>query len=391
MGVVVASADVAHPIRELHQDTSDRPFIVIWEVTRACELACAHCRADAVHHRSPLELDFAEGVALLDDIASFGRPRPIVVLTGGDPFERPDLAALVAHGTEVGLSMALAPSVTPRLAPAALAELRAAGAHAVSLSIDGSTAATHDGIRGVAGVLDATVAAASTVRDLGFRLQLNTTVTARNVHELPGVLALALELDATLWSVFFLVPTGRGASVPTLSASETEEVLHWLHDVSVHLPVKATEAPHFRRLAIQRATVEDLDAEFPVGLLRQQLRNETHRLLGDRPPRPVGPRPPLDVNAGRGFAFVDHHGRVFPSGFLPLEAGSVREQSFADIYRGSALLQSLRRPDGFGGRCGRCAFRHVCGGSRSHAYAVTGDALAEDPSCVYGVLQPTAG
>ncbi len=380
---MVASQDVSQPIRSPHQDASERPFIVIWEVTRACQLVCAHCRADAVHHRSSLELDTDEGRGLLDEIASFGRPRPIVVLTGGDPFERPDLPELVAYGTELGLSMSLSPSVTPRLTPAVLSELRAAGAKAVSLSLDGATAATHDGLRGVPGVFSATLAAAEAVRDAGLRLQLNTTVNAGNVHELPALLGRVLDLQATLWSVFFLVPTGRGAAVPTLSAAETEEVLHWLHDVSVHLPIKATEAAHFRRLAIQRAAAVDLDAAFPVGPLRHELREETQRLLGDRPPRSVGPRPPLDVNAGRGFAFVDHHGLVYPSGFLPVPVGSVRERPFPDIYRNAPLLQALRQPDGFGGRCGRCEFRRVCGGSRSHAHAVTGDPLAEDPSCAF--------
>ncbi len=364
-------------------DTEDRPYIVIWEVSRACQLVCTHCRADAQHRRSPLELSTDEGKALLDDIAGYGPPRPIVVLTGGDPLTRPDLAELVAHGTEAGLSMALSPSVTPLLTRDALVELRAAGAKAVSLSLDGASAATHDGFRGVPGVFDATFDAAHTVRDLGFRLQINTTVTAGNVHELPAVLRHVLEFEATLWSVFFLVPTGRGSTVDALSATETEEVIHWLHDIAALVPTKATEAPHYRRIAIQRARVDDVDAAFPVGPLRQQLRARTDMLVGDRPPRRSGPRPPLDVNAGRGFAFVDHHGLVYPSGFLPLVAGSVREQQFPDIYRTSPLLQSLRQPDHFGGRCGTCEFREVCGGSRSQAYAVAGDPLAEDPNCAY--------
>lgn len=371
------------PIRSLRHDLSERPYIVIWEMTRACELVCTHCRADAVHRRSPLELDTDEGRVLLDDIAAFGPPRPIVVLTGGDPVERPDLAELVAHGTAAGLSMALAPSVTPLLTRAVLADLRAAGAKAVSLSLDGATPATHDGFRGVPGVFDATLDTAGIVRDLGFRLQLNTTVTAGNVHELPALLRLVLDLQASFWSVFFLVPTGRGAAVPALDAADTEEVLHWLHDVAGHVPIKATEAPHYRRIAIQRAGVDDVDAAFPVGPLRRTLRDETRLLLGDHQPRPRGPRPPLDVNAGRGFAFIDHFGFVYPSGFLPKVAGSVRRRSFTDIYRTSPLLRSLRQPDDFGGRCGRCSYREVCGGSRSRAYAVTGDPLAADPSCAY--------
>lgn len=383
----VAARATAHPVRWLRQDVAERPYIVIWEVTRACALACSHCRADAVRHRHPLELDTVEGRRLLDDIAGYGPPRPVVVLTGGDPFERPDLADLVAHGTAAGLRVALAPSVTPRLTPAALSELRAAGATAISLSLDGSTAATHDGLRGVPGVFDATLDVAAAVRDLGCRLQINTTVTSGNVGELPAVLRRVVDLGASLWSVFFLVPTGRGRRLRPLTAPQVEEVLHWLHEAAVHAPIKTTEAPHFRRVALQRAAVEDTDAAFPVGPLRARLREATAAHVGDGTPR-RRPRPPMDVNAGRGFAFVDHVGRVQPSGFLPLPAGSVRERPFPDIYRSSPLMRSLRDPDGFGGRCGRCPFRDVCGGSRSHAYAVTGDPLAEDPSCAFEPAGP---
>lgn len=371
------------PIRSLRHDLAERPYIVIWEVTRACGLVCSHCRADAVRDRNPLELDTAEGYALLDDIAAFGSPRPVVVLTGGDPLERADLVALVAHGTAAGLSMALSPSVTPLLTREALADLRAAGAKAVSLSLDGATAATHDRFRRVPGVFDATTIAAQVVREVGFRLQLNTTVTAENVRELPQVLRLVLEMGAGLWSVFFLVPTGRGAHLGVLAPDDVEEVLHWLHDVSDHVAIKTTEAPHYRRLAIQRAAVDDVDQAFPVGPLRATLRAETHAVLGGHQPRPSGPRPPLDVNAGRGFAFIDHLGLVYPSGFLPQVAGSVREQRFSEIYRSSALLRSLRDPEALSGRCGRCDYRVVCGGSRSQAYAVAGDALASDPNCSY--------
>jgi AdoMet-dependent heme synthase len=373
-------------IRTLRHDLDERPFIVIWEVTRACSLACAHCRAEAIPARHPHELTTADGRSLLDDLASYGPPRPMVVLTGGDPFERPDLAELVAHGTDAGLHISLAPSVTPRLTRPTLAELRLAGARAIALSLDGADATSHDGLRGVPGVFEATLDAAEAVRDLDLRLQINTTVTASNVFELPHILRRVIDLEAGLWSVFFLVPTGRGAHLPALDADEIEEVLHWLHDVSGHVAVKATEAPHYRRIAIQRNESSDIDADFPVGLLRAALRTSTEALIGqhatdERPARL--PRPPLDVNAGRGFAFVDHLGKVYPSGFLPLPAGSVRTGSFPEIYRNSPLLRALRAPDGFGGRCGRCDYRTVCGGSRSVAFAATGDPLAEDPSCAY--------
>ncbi|HEY5515455.1 MAG TPA: TIGR04053 family radical SAM/SPASM domain-containing protein [Pengzhenrongella sp.] len=375
------AAQPKRPVRLMHHDAAERPFIVIWEVTRACQLACTHCRAEAIRTRNPFELTTDEGRQLLDDLASFGTPRPLVVLTGGDPFERPDLPELVAHGTQIGLSVALSPSVTARLTRTVLVELHEAGAKAVSLSLDGATAQTHDAFRGVDGVFAATVDAARTVLDVGFRLQINTTVSRANVHDLPRILQTVVDMGASLWSVFFLVPTGRGALLEPVTATEEEEVLHWLHDVSAHVPIKTTEAPHYRRVAIQRAGVEALDDAFPVGPLRERLRRDTTDLFAGRPPRPRVPRAPIDVNAGRGFAFVDHIGVVYPSGFLPAAAGSVREQSFPEIYRGSELLRALRNPDAFGGRCGRCEFRTVCGGSRSRAYAATGDPLAEDPSC----------
>lgn len=383
----------ARAVRLMRHDASERPFIVIWEVTRACQLVCTHCRADAIRTRNPFELTTDEGRRLLDDLASFGTPRPLVVLTGGDPFERPDLPELVAHGTRIGLSMALSPSVTNRLTRPVLAELFEAGAKAVSLSLDGATARSHDVFRGVDGVFDATLDAARTIRDIGFRLQINTTVTKGNVLELPQMLRSVLDLGAALWSVFFLIPTGRGKDLQPLTAAEEEEVLHWLHDVSDLVAIKTTEAPHYRRIAIQRADVKAfganaIDDMFPVGPLRSQLRGDTADLLARREPRRRRPRPPIDVNSGRGFAFVDHVGVVYPSGFLPTAVGSVRDQSFPEIYRGSGLLQELRNPDAFGGRCGQCEFRAVCGGSRSHAYATTGDPLAEDPSCMY---QPVPG
>ncbi|TFC91551.1 TIGR04053 family radical SAM/SPASM domain-containing protein [Cryobacterium sinapicolor] len=374
------------PIRLLHHDTAERPFIVIWEVTRACQLVCTHCRADAIRTRNPFELSTDQGRKLLDDLAAFGTPRPLVVLTGGDPFERPDLPELVAHGTGLGLSMALSPSVTPRLTREVLVELHDAGAKAISLSLDGASAATHDAFRGVDGVFDDTMIAAKMVREVGYRLQINTTVTRDTVHELPGILKTVLELGTTLWSVFFLVPTGRGKLLNALTADEEEEVLHWLHDVSDLVAIKATEAAHYRRIAIQRADVDDstdLDTAFPVGPLRASLREATDEVLTGEEPRRRRPRAPLDVNSGRGFAFVDHVGLVYPSGFLPVSVGSVHEQPFSEIYREAQLLQELRTPDLFGGRCGHCEFRAVCGGSRSHAYAVTGDPLAEDPSCAY--------
>lgn len=375
-----------HPVvRHLRHDAGDRPLITIWEVTRACALVCQHCRADAQTRAHPRQLTTVQGKSLLDDIAGFGAPYPIVVLTGGDPFERPDLPELVRYGSSLGLHVALSPSVTPRLTPDVLAELRDAGATAVSLSLDGATAGTHDDFRGVPGVFDDTLRAASWVKEAGFRLQVNTTVTRSNVHELPEVLRTVLDLGASLWSIFFLVPTGRGAALQALSAPEVEDVLHWMHDVSDLVAVKATEAPHYRRVAIQRARGDDAE----LGTLHQMLTAATAD-LGEGRQRRRAPRPPIDVNSGRGFAFIDHLGDVYPSGFLPQRCGNVVEQGFREIYRTSPLLQALRDPAGFTGRCGTCEFAQVCGGSRSHAFAVTGDMLGDDPTCVHGLPTPTA-
>ncbi|HYF74902.1 MAG TPA: TIGR04053 family radical SAM/SPASM domain-containing protein [Nocardioides sp.] len=374
----MSAATERRAVRQLHHDPADRPLITIWEVTRACALVCRHCRADAQTRAHPRQLTTEQGKALLEDIAGFGRPYPIVVLTGGDPFERPDLPELVRYGTSLGLHVALSPSVTPRLTPDVLAELRAAGAVAVSLSLDGAVAATHDSFRGVPGVFDDTLRAAHWVTEAGFRLQVNTTVTQANVGELPAVLRTVVELGASLWSVFFLVPTGRGSALRPLTAAGVEDVLHWMHDVSDLVAVKATEAPHYRRVALQRARGDQAE----LGALYDQLTAATTTLRQGRAEQLRRPRPPIDVNSGRGFAFIDHLGDVYPSGFLPQRCGNVTEQGFRELYRTHPLLRSLRDPATFQGACGTCEFRDVCGGSRSHAYAVTGDVLGSDPTCI---------
>ncbi|MCA0436058.1 MAG: TIGR04053 family radical SAM/SPASM domain-containing protein [Actinobacteria bacterium] len=384
----------AHPnedraVRHLHHDAGDRPMIVIWETTRACQLVCKHCRADAQKVAHPEQLSTEQGKQLLDEIAGFGRPYPIIVLTGGDPFERPDLPDLVRYGAGLGLHMALSPSVTPKMTRESLAVFRDCGVHAISLSLDAASAPVHDGFRGVDGVFASTVRAAGWCRELGYRLQINSTVTQDTVDELPDLLRLVMSLGASLWSVFFLVPTGRGSALQALSAAEVEDVLHWLHDVSDLVATKTTEAPHYRRVAIQRArraaAVAD-GAELPPvehGALYHRLRAAVADLLDDPDLVRRTPRPPIDVNSGRGFAFVSHVGGVYPSGFFPEHCGNVKETPFREIYRTNPLLVALRHPENYHGKCGVCEYNEVCGGSRSHTYAVTGDILGSDPTCVY--------
>jgi AdoMet-dependent heme synthase len=377
-------------IRKVRQDVDQRPFLVIWEATRACQLVCQHCRADSQDEPHPLQLTTSEGERLLDDIASFGAPSPMVVISGGDPFEREDLNQLLAYGRQAGLSMSLAPSVTPKATRERFAAASEAGAKAVSISLDGATPATHDGFRGFEGVYDATLPVCRDIVDLGLRLQINTTVTADNVRELPELFRQVLDLDAFLWSVFFLVPTGRGEALRALPPEEVEDVLHWLVDVSHHLAVKTTEAPHFRRVVLQRRRAGDVDpaTSFGLGDTYRWLHGELEALRRQRDLPERVPRPPLDINAGRGFVFIDHIGNVHPSGFLPLPGGSLRERSLPEIYRDAPLFRELRDASRLRGRCGICEYRNVCGGSRSRAYAMTGDHLAEEPYCCY---QPAGG
>ncbi|MFB6135457.1 MAG: TIGR04053 family radical SAM/SPASM domain-containing protein [Halobacteriaceae archaeon] len=345
-------------------DTDRRPFVLVWEVTRACDLACKHCRADARPRRHPDELTTEEGRALLDDVAGFGDGQ-LLVLSGGDPLARPDVEEFVRYGTERGLRVTMTPSGTASLTAERVAGLADAGLRRMALSVDGGTAATHDAFRQEAGSFESTMAAAEAARDAGLPLQVNTTVCAETVDELPAVRDLVVDLGAVLWSVFFLVPVGRGRVLEPVSPERAERVMEWLCEVDAGAPfgVKTTEAPHYRRVALQRAREREGGA--PAG--------------GDAAPDGIGRR--TGVTAGDGFAFVGHTGEVYPSGFLPESAGNVREESVVDLYRESDLFESLRDEDALCGKCGACEFRRVCGGSRSRAYAYTGDPLASDPLC----------
>ncbi len=329
------------------------PLRVYWELTRACELACRHCRAEAVPRRHPGELDTLECATVLDQLAAFGAPLPHVVFTGGDPFERPDLFELIALARARGFRVSVSPSATPLLTAAQIARLRAAGVDAISLSLDGATAERHDAIRGVAGTFERTLAVARAAETAGLLVQVNTLVAEETLDDLPAIHRLAQRIGAARWSLFFLVQTGRGAVLRQISAQACEELMNWL----AGLPrggkplVTTTEAPHYRRVLFERT--------------------------GRRGGHGGG------VRDGNGILFISHTGEVYPSGFLPLEAGNVREASLAEIYRDTPVFRDLRRPEAFTGRCGRCPFCRECGGSRARAYAATGDPLGDDPLCGY--------
>ena len=377
-------------VRQPHYDTRERPFLVIWETTQACDLACRHCRAEAHPEHDPLALTFEDGCALIDQIESWGRPRPLFVLTGGDPFKRDDLFDLVAYVSGRGLPVAVSPSGTPLLNEANLRRLKAAGAKAVSLSVDGSTPALHDAFRRVDGSFALTEAGWRAAREIGLKLQINTTVTRYNLDDLPDIFSLVRRLGAMTWSVFFLVPTGRGQRSDEISALEYEAVLNFLYDASHYIGLKTTEGHHDQRVVLQRAALEARglrpEDHLPLGETYARLRAGLDRVTADEavpPPADKMRRTPMHINAAEGFVFISHRGAVFPSGFLPLAAGNVKLTPLPEIYARSPLFTSLRDTSLLGGRCGRCEFASVCGGSRSRAYAMTGDVHAEEPYCAY--------
>ncbi len=353
-------------------DFDRAPFTIAWEVTRACAYACFHCRADAQHRRDPRELTLGEGRALIDDLAGFGT-RPILVLTGGDPLMRPDLFDLAAHADAAGLRVSLTPTATALVTRERMAAAREAGIRRVAFSLDAATAGAHDRFRGFSGSFERTMTGIRAATAEGLALQVNTTVYADNAASLPAMVPLLQEWGVVQWSVFFLVPTGRGTRLPMLDASGHERVLGWLHDLTgtTGFDIKATAAPHYRRIALQRA------ARASAGDRLDGLSGAGFRYADGLD------RPMKGVNDGRGFMFISHTGDVTPSGFLPLVAGNVRERSAVEIYRDSPLFRALRDPALLKGKCGRCGFKDVCGGSRARAFGVHGDHLAEDPSCAY--------
>ncbi len=355
---------------------AERPILVFWETTVACPLSCRHCRASAVHHPLPGQLDLAESLDLVEQVAELGHPRPVLVMTGGDCLARPDLGELVAHARGLGVPVALSPSVSPKLDRPTMAEMKRLGVKAVSVSLDGSTPDTHDRVRGVGGHFEATVEAIRWLVEMGFRLQVNTTVMRSNLRELADVGALLIHLGVPVWEVFFLIEVGRGEDLRSPTAEENEQVCQFLYETSRHpLLVRTVEAPFFRRVVAERRA----GATFS-GPLYRMLRSRLHVLAGPgrRPPRPqtVGTRD------GMGVVFVSHDGLVRPSGFLPMAVGDLRRQRLAEVYRESPLLRSIRAAE-FSGRCGSCAYRQLCGGSRARAFADGGDPLGEDPGCAY--------
>jgi radical SAM protein len=326
------------------------------------------------------ELTHEEGLALLDDMADMGTK--VCVLSGGDPLKRADLFDLIRHGKQKGLRMATIPAATPMLTRSVVESLKEAGLDQMALSLDASTEEGHDRFRGVPGGFQKTMEAIHWAHEVHMPLQINTVVSRHNREEMDRMIELVWRLGVVFWEIFFLVPVGRGATIPGLSAEEYEQVFAQLHRVASQAPfiVKVSEAPHFRRYCYEQKMRQWDQDPLKKAQAKWNLRAALRRTEGPR--GSIGHAPEW-VNAGKGFAFVAYNGEVYPSGFLPLSAGNVRFTPFSIIYRTSPLFQALRDPDRLKGRCGICRYRSICGGSRSRAYAVSGDPFSEDPCCAY--------
>ncbi|AOZ91915.1 TIGR04053 family radical SAM/SPASM domain-containing protein [Paenibacillus crassostreae] len=355
------------PLKE--RDYNVNPFIVIWEVTRACALKCLHCRAEAQYKADPRQLTFTEGKKLIDDIAQLDHP--LFVFTGGDPLMRPDLFDLARYAIdERKLSVSMTPSATPKVTATAVRKAKDVGLSRWAFSLDGSCAEIHDHFRGTKGSYDLTMRGIEYLKELQIPVQVNTTVSNYNLHDLQAIAEKVKDMGAVLWSLFFLVPTGRGMEKDIITPEQHEEVMKWLCQVQQSMPygVKATEAPHYRRVFLQEKQRIGVDQTDDNGVVKRS------DFLG---------RAQKGVNDGDGFVFISHTGDVYPSGFLPVVCGNVREQSLVDIYRNSPIMQQLRDKSLLKGKCGVCEFKQLCGGSRARAYAVTGDYLESDPYCSY--------
>ncbi|MBI5084405.1 MAG: radical SAM protein [Acidobacteria bacterium] len=363
---------------------SYRPRLVFWELTTGCNLRCIHCRASATELMSPDDLSTRECLEIVDQLASYAPF--ILVLSGGEPLWRRDVFDIAKHAVSRGIRVALATNGT--LLDEAMAErIKDAGIVRVSISLDGADRITHDSFRGHDGAFDAAIRGLGHLQELGISTQINTTVSKHNSHQLPEMVELAKQLKVDAFHLFLLVPVGCGLTIAedqSVDAAEAERILNWFYDRSIDsgMELKATCAPQYYRIARQRRA-EDRKAGLPVAA---QMPHPQHAsaLKG----HPGGQ--PTDLNqmtrgclAASGVCFISHRGSVQPCGYLPLEAGNLRRQTFQEVWEKSPLFHDLRDLNNLDGKCGYCEFKQVCMGCRARAFGVTGDFHDEEPFCVY--------
>lgn len=369
-------------------DFDQRPFTVVWETTRACDLACVHCRAEANSQRSKDELTFDEAQRLVQSVKVFGAPYPLFILTGGDPAKRSDIFDIISYARKQGLRVAMTPSATPLITRDAVRRFADAGLVRLALSLDGKDAPTHDRFRGVAGSFDRTLKILDWCREFGLETQIHTTVTRHVLDDLPEIAEMIGQHGIKLWALFLLIAVGRAARPEVrrlnLNARQFESLFHWLYDLTKSAPFDVTprEGYHYRRVLLQRRAAE-LGVPAEDLLVNAEKKEWTPTELASSTQATRIVRAPLGVNDGKGIVFVSHQGDVQPSGFLNLIGGNVRSESLANIYRNSPVFLRVRDYSQIKGKCGVCEFKNICGGSRSRAYAVTGDLMRSDPYCVY--------
>lgn len=351
-------------MRHAKRDYARTPLNIYWEMTQACALACRHCRAEAMPAPHPMELTFEEAAAFLRQIPEFGDPMPHLILTGGDPLARRDLFELIDEARSLGIGVSITPAATDAFTREVLVRLQEHGVEGLGLSLDGSTAGRHDSIRGVPGTFDRTMQAMRWAEESAMPLQVNTLVAAETKDDIPAVYELLKPFGVTRWSLFFLISVGRGKVLQPLSPDEGEELMGWIFETSRQAPfvVATTEAPSYRRVALERARAD--------GLSKDEIeRSGVTRGFG--------------IRDGHGILFVSNTGDICPAGFLPLTAGNVRRDRVAEVYRNAPLFEALHDPARLEGRCGLCEYRVLCGGSRARAFEATGDPLESDPFCEY--------
>lgn len=352
--------------------------VVAWEITWSCNLNCAHCRAESGYDPHPNDLSTEECYRLLDQIREVGRP--MIIFTGGEPLLRPDFFDIVAYARGLGFVCVVGTNgtlVTPEIA----ARMKTAGISRVSISLDFPVADLHDKFRGQSGAFDDAMRGIECLKGADVPFQINTTVTSLNVDYLEQTLNLALELDAAAFHPFMLVPTGRGKELRDveLSAEDYEDTLNWMYDRQIELGdrifFKPTDAPHYLRVIRQRRR-EGCGGCGPAQM-------ESKHTIGDNPHNQIT----RGCLAGTGFCFISHLGRVQGCGYLDIEAGNIRRQTFAEAWFDSPLFNDIRDLSKLKGKCGVCEYQRLCGGCRARAYEGTGDYLESEPYCLY---QPAA-
>ncbi|WP_432797890.1 TIGR04053 family radical SAM/SPASM domain-containing protein [Poriferisphaera sp. WC338] len=367
------------------EDAAHSPLLVFYEVTRACDLVCKHCRACAQPQSHPNEMDTAQSKNFLKQLTTFPK-KPIVVLTGGDPLKRDDIFELIEYATQdCKLDVSFVPSATPLLDDDVLKQLKAAGISRLGLSIDGADIETHDEQRGIPGTFTHAINILKRAHELGIETQVNTTITKANVNQIDAMGELMATLNIALWSVFFLVPVGRGLNDLRIEPHEYKKVFKQINQQSAKhkFAVKTTEAPFFRRYMIQNLHQQKENGEAARNGHALKEKTNGHANGRAKPSLRSGSKAPLGINDGKGIMFVSHIGDVYPSGFLPANCGNVKFETAVDIYQKHETFLKLRRPELLKGKCGYCGFRDVCGGSRARAKAVTGDMFAPEPDCEF--------